>query len=228
MVVLRRVVGQHGLDDSARRRTPGRTRAPGRPCSASICTSTLSHGSQDADSFSPCGTRRCGSSSGAARSGSGRTAPGARVLGHVVGGVHVAAGDGQPGDLGVLVEVALVRLPHGVVGDLALQQVVLQRVERRRLSAAQLGAEVVLRVEEDLPVGLPDPVVAHPAPPALQPLPYLVRVGAGGQRDRLQVEQVAVQEQLGRGDRLTHPGGGADAAHVDVDRAGARTGPARC
>ena len=89
-------------------------------------------------------------------------------LGAVLG-VDVATGDRQAGHLGVLVEVALVGGLRRLGGDLVLQQVVLERGERRGLAGAQLRAQVVLRVEEDLPVGLPDPVVAHPGPPGLEP-----------------------------------------------------------
>jgi hypothetical protein len=142
--------------------------------------------------------------------------------GGAVGGVEVAARDGQPRDLGVLVEVALVGGLDGVRGDLALEQVVLHGLEGRGLAGAQLGPQVVLRVEEDLPVGLPGAVVPHPGPPGAQPLLDLfwvdLGVDADGEGGLLQAEEVALEVELGGGDRLADPRGGALVAHVDVDQ----------
>ena len=79
-------------------------------------------------------------------------------------GVEVGADDAQVGDLGELGEVAVVRLVRRVVGDALRQQVVLQRLEHRRLRVAQVGVEVGLGEEEHLAVGLPHPVVLAPLP----------------------------------------------------------------
>jgi hypothetical protein len=128
---------------------------------------------------------------------------------HAVAGavlrVHIAARDLQAGHLGVLVEVALVGALHRLRRDLVLQQVVLQRGEGGCLPRAQLRPQVVLRVQEDLPVGLPDPVVLHPGPPGPDPGLDLVGVLVGGEYHGLQVDQVPVEEELRRGDGLADP-----------------------
>ena len=85
----------------------------------------------------------------------------------------------------------------------ALQQLVLQLLEERRLVVAQLRLDPVLRVQEDLAVRLPHPVALHPLPVAPVDVDLRVRRATS----RLEVQQAALHEQLDRADRLLDPRG---------------------
>ena len=61
-------------------------------------------------------------------------------------------------------EVVAVRVAHVRQREILHQERVLELGEQRRLVVAQLGLDVVLRVQEDLAVRLPHPVVLAPLP----------------------------------------------------------------
>src|SRR5262249_49564715 len=107
------------------------------------------------------------------------------------------AADAQLGDGAQLLEVIAERGFGILRRHLALQQLRFQLPEEGALVVAQLRLDPVLRVEEDLAIGLPDPVGLHPAP--------AVAV------DRARVDQLfeahvaALNEELDRGYRLLDP-----------------------
>ena len=94
----------------------------------------------------------------------------------------------QFGDLLQLGQVVEERHRCPVFGDVALQQLAHGLLEEGRLVVAQLGLQPVLRVEEDLAVGLPDPVAAHPRP--------VLRIQRRRRHPGLQVHQATFNKEL--------------------------------
>jgi hypothetical protein len=104
----------------------------------------------------------------------------------------------QPDDLQVgdgveLLEVAGYGAARSFVGELDLREVRLELLEERRLVGTQIRLEPVLRMEEDLPVGFPQPVGLHPPP--------LIGV-LGPQPCTLDPQQRPLHELLHAADRL--------------------------
>ena len=122
----------------------------------------------------------------------------------------VEAHDFQARHLLELLEVVHERPFRGLVGDLPLAQLTLEFLEEGSLVGAELGLDVVLRVEEHLPVRFPDPVV-------LAPLPLLLLVFVQ-LRARLLVEKRLLHELLNAADRLLDSRGLLAGAHLRIEK----------
>ncbi len=132
-----------------------------------------------------------------------------RAPGRVQVVLQVRGDDVQPRQLVELAEIGQEGVLDDVGGDVPLQQGALQLGEQVGLLVAELRFQPVLRVEEDLPVRLPDPVAPHPLP--------LCRVHRLRRHLRFQVEQDAVDEQLYGRRRQPDPRGLHHRFHPGVD-----------